>query len=88
MKAYWIQGDNRRSEQARALLLASASGRPRRGGVMDQLVLPLGLITMHCFACPHTITAANGPGPAHEAMEHHYTTAHGALIRSIVTALT
>lgn len=45
--------------------------------------LPLGLVTVHCFACPHTVESAD-PNEAHNAMEVHYRAAHSALIASII----
>jgi hypothetical protein len=49
---------------------------------MTQIALPLGLITVHCFTCPHSVTGAT-PDAAHDAMERHYAEAHAALIRSL-----
>lgn len=49
---------------------------------MTQLGLPLGLITVHCFTCPHTVTGVT-PDVAHDLMEAHYAAAHAALIRSL-----
>jgi hypothetical protein len=37
------------------------------------------VITVHCFACPHTVTGAT-PQDAHDLMEAHYAAAHAALI--------
>lgn len=53
---------------------------------MSQLDLPLGLIVVHCFACPHRVERAD-PDAAHDAMEAHYREVHGPLIASIVGSL-
>jgi hypothetical protein len=40
-------------------------------------------ITVHCFACPHTVKALD-PYTAHDRMERHYADRHGLLIARLV----
>jgi hypothetical protein len=49
---------------------------------VEQLALALPEITVHCFACPHTITATT-PDEAHDRMEAHYDVEHAVYIRSV-----
>lgn len=42
--------------------------------------------TVHCFTCPHTVTALD-PITAHDEMETHYSTRHRPLIASLVGEL-
>lgn len=53
---------------------------------MTQLDLPLGLITVHCFTCPYSVTGAS-PAAAHDAMERHYSAAHGPLVERLAAGL-
>lgn len=53
---------------------------------MTQHELPLGLITVHCFACPASVQGST-PDRAHEAMEAHYAEKHARLIGQIVAEL-
>lgn len=48
----------------------------------EQLPLDLGLITVHCFTCPHRVAAAS-PQEAHDLMEQHYDEEHAVLIRRL-----
>lgn len=47
---------------------------------MSDPQLDLGLITVHCFTCPH-VEVGTTPDRAHDQMERHYAAAHAALIR-------
>lgn len=58
---------------------------PEPATVNEQL--PLGLITVHCFACTTTVEAAT-PDAAHDAMECHYRVSHRELIESIIGTAT
>lgn len=40
------------------------------------------LITVHCFACPHTVEGTS-PDEAHDLMEAHYSEKHSLLIRCL-----
>jgi hypothetical protein len=50
-----------------------------------QSTLDLGLITVHCFACPH-VEVGVSPDDAHDCMERHYVAAHAALIGRLVAS--
>lgn len=43
-------------------------------------------ITVHCFACAHTVRAFD-PYTAHDEMERHYADRHGPLIACLVAAV-
>lgn len=43
-------------------------------------------ITVHCFACPATVTGAS-PDEAHDLMEQHYATKHPLLIARLAASL-
>lgn len=48
-----------------------------------QLGLDLGLVRVHCFACPHVVEDTD-PREAHDRMEGHYAAVHAALIARIL----
>lgn len=52
----------------------------------EQLGLPMDVVTVHCFTCPHSVTAAT-PDDAHRLMEWHYASRHAALIAAIAHGL-
>lgn len=51
----------------------------------EQLPLDLGLITVHCFTCPHSVTGST-PEEAHDLMERHYADEHAVFIRRLAAS--